>query len=35
MAKSMGASLCIPASHKHLMSVADGERNGHARSLIF
>ena len=35
MAKSMGASLYIPANHKHLMSVADGERLGHARSLIF
>jgi citrate lyase beta subunit len=35
MAKSMGASLYIPANHKHLMAVADGERLGHARSLIF
>ena len=35
MAKSMGASLYIPANHKHLMSVADGERLGHVRSLIF
>jgi citrate lyase beta subunit len=35
MAKSMGASLYIPANHKHLMSVADGSRLGHTRSLIF
>jgi citrate lyase beta subunit len=35
MVKSMGASLYIPANHKHLMAVADGERFGHARSLIF
>lgn len=35
MAKSMGASLYLPANHKHLMAVADGERLGHARSLIF
>ncbi|MEJ7804649.1 MAG: HpcH/HpaI aldolase/citrate lyase family protein [Telluria sp.] len=35
MAKSMGASLYLPANHKHLMEVADGERLGHARSLIF
>jgi citrate lyase beta subunit len=35
MVKSMGASLYIPANHKHLMSVADGKRFGHARSLIF
>jgi citrate lyase beta subunit len=35
MAKSMGASLYLPANHKHLMEIADGERLGHARSLIF
>ena len=35
MAKSMGASLYLPANHKYLMAVADGERMGHARSLIF
>ncbi|MES2757467.1 MAG: HpcH/HpaI aldolase/citrate lyase family protein [Pseudomonadota bacterium] len=35
MAKSMGASLYVPANHKDLMAVADGERIGHARSLIF
>ena len=35
MAKSMGASLYIPANHKHLMAAADGEQMGHARSLIF
>lgn len=35
MAKSMGASLYMPANHKHLMEVADGERLGHTRSLIF
>ena len=35
MAKSMGASLYVPANHKDLMEVANGERIGHARSLIF
>jgi citrate lyase beta subunit len=35
MAKSMGASLYVPANHKHLMAVANGERISHARSLIF
>jgi citrate lyase beta subunit len=35
MAKSMGASLYLPANHKHLMDIADGERLGHTRSLIF
>ncbi len=35
MAKSMGASLYVPANHKNLMAVAEGERIGHARSLIF
>jgi citrate lyase beta subunit len=35
MAKSMGASLYLPANHKHLMAVADGERLGQTRSLIF
>ncbi len=35
MVKSMGASLYLPANHKHLMAVADGERLGHTRSLIF
>lgn len=35
MAKSMGASLYLPANHKHLMEVADGDRLGHTRSLIF
>lgn len=35
MAKSMGASLYIPANHKHLMEVADGDRLGQTRSLIF
>src|SRR6478672_11378376 len=35
MAKSMGASLYVPANHKHLMAVANGERLGHVRSLIF
>ncbi|WP_426175830.1 HpcH/HpaI aldolase/citrate lyase family protein [Massilia sp. TWR1-2-2] len=35
MARSMGASLYVPANHKDLMAVADGERIGHARSLIF
>jgi citrate lyase beta subunit len=35
MAKSMGASLYLPANHKHLMEIADGERLGQTRSLIF
>jgi citrate lyase beta subunit len=35
MAKSMGASLYLPANHKHLMDIANGERLGHTRSLIF
>jgi citrate lyase beta subunit len=35
MAKSMGASLYVPANHKNLMALADGERISHARSLIF
>ena len=35
MAKSMGASLYLPANHKNLMEVANGERLGHTRSLIF
>ncbi len=35
MARSMGASLYVPANHKDLMAVAEGERIGHARSLIF
>ncbi|HEX8406499.1 MAG TPA: HpcH/HpaI aldolase/citrate lyase family protein [Duganella sp.] len=35
MAKSMGASLYVPANHKHLMEVADGERMTNVRSLIF
>ena len=35
MAKSMGASLYLPANHKDLMEVANGERLGHTRSLIF
>ena len=35
MVKSMGASLYLPANHKHLMEVANGERLGHTRSLIF
>ncbi|MFC0132101.1 ATP-binding protein [Massilia eurypsychrophila] len=35
MARSMGASLYVPANHKDLMAVADGERIAHARSLIF
>ena len=35
MVKSMGASLYLPANHKHLMDIADGDRLGHTRSLIF
>lgn len=35
MAKSMGASLYVPATHKYLMAVADGDKLPQARSLIF
>jgi citrate lyase beta subunit len=35
MVKSMGASLYVPATHKYLMAVADGEHLPEARSLIF
>jgi citrate lyase beta subunit len=35
MVKSMGASLYVPANHKNLLEVANGERVPHARSLIF
>ena len=35
MAKSMGASLYLPANHKDLMEIANGNRLGHTRSLIF
>ncbi|MDM5176311.1 HpcH/HpaI aldolase/citrate lyase family protein [Massilia sp. DJPM01] len=35
MVKSMGASLYVPANHKYLMEVANGQRMGHVRSLIF
>lgn len=35
MAKSMGASLYVPANHKYLMAVANGERIAHVRSVIF
>ena len=35
MAKSMGASLYVPANHKSLMEVADGKRMSNVRSLIF
>lgn len=35
MAKSMGASLYVPANHKYLMAVANGEKLPQARSLIF
>ena len=35
MLESMGASLYVPATHKYLMAVADGERLPQARSLIF
>ena len=31
----MGASLYVPANHKHLTQVASGERLNHVRSLIF
>lgn len=33
--KSMGASLYVPANHKHLASIANGEKLPQARSLIF
>jgi len=33
--KSMGASLYVPANHKELLAVANGERVSAARSLIF
>jgi citrate lyase beta subunit len=35
MVKSMGASLYVPANHKSLLEVANGERVAHARSVIF
>ena len=35
MHKSMGASLYVPANHKHLLRIADGEKLPDARSLIF
>src|SRR5450830_1969812 len=35
MHKSMGASLYVPANHKHLLQVANGEKLPGARSLIF
>jgi citrate lyase beta subunit len=35
MVKSMGASLYVPANHKDLLEVANGDRVPHARSLIF
>jgi len=35
MAKSLGASLYVPANHKNLTAIANGERLPHARSLIF
>ena len=35
MVKSMGASLYVPANHKYLLDVANGDMLGHVRSLIF
>jgi len=35
MAKSLGASLYVPANHKNLAEIAGGERLPQARSLIF
>ena len=35
MHKSMGASLYVPANHKHLLDVANGDKLPQARSLIF
>jgi citrate lyase beta subunit len=35
MHKSMGASLYVPANHKHLLDIANGEKLPDARSLIF
>jgi citrate lyase beta subunit len=34
MVKPIGASLYVPATHKHLMEVASGTRLAHVRSLI-
>ncbi len=35
MVESMGASLYVPANHKNLAEIADGEKLPQARSLIF
>src|SRR5689334_8283646 len=35
MHKSMGASLYVPANHKDLMRIANGDKLPQARSLIF
>jgi len=35
MHKSMGASLYVPANHKHLLDIANGEKLPGVRSLIF
>ena len=35
MVKSMGASLYVPANHKDLARIANGEKLPQARSLIF
>jgi len=35
MAKSLGASLYVPANHKNLASIANGDKLPQARSLIF
>jgi len=35
MAKSLGASLYVPANHKNLTAIANGEKLPQARSLIF
>lgn len=35
MARSLGASLYVPANHKNLTSIANGDKLPHARSLIF
>jgi citrate lyase beta subunit len=35
MAKSLGASLYVPANHKSLAAIANGDKLPHARSLIF
>jgi citrate lyase beta subunit len=35
MLKALGAALYVPATHQHLMELADGQRLPHVRTLIF